>query len=204
MDEELDLEAVISEAADLCEVSNEVIEDIYPCTSLQEGIMVLAAKQDGAYVARHILSLPSDVDVAKFCAAWEMVVASTAPLRTRMIQLSGAGIMQVVLKDDLMWRTSSSLSGYLEQDHCVPMSFGTPLTRFALITDPQTEDRHFVLTAHHAIFDGWSLSLVYHRVDQLYKGATVERQPNYSGFIKYLSGVDHNTSAKYVSYFKLP
>lgn len=188
-----------NDAASSCKVSSDLIKDMYPCTPLQEGIMVSAARQDRAYVARHILNIPSNIDIPRYRAAWEAVMAAFVMLRTRIVQLSKGGLMQIVLDEGIAWKSASSLSSYLEQDRRMPMSFNHPLTRFAIVIDSRSESCYFVLTAHHAIFDGWSLALVFRWVDQVYKGAILGSQPNYNRFIKYLSGLDQGASANYVS-----
>ena len=65
------VEAIKSTIRDTCGLANEDdIEDAYPCTSLQEGLMALAVKQPGSYIAKNVYRLPDDVDVARFKAAW--------------------------------------------------------------------------------------------------------------------------------------
>jgi aryl carrier-like protein len=56
------LEALTSRAAERCGVNSDWIEDIYPCTPLQEGMMALAARRAGAYVARFVYRLSSSTD----------------------------------------------------------------------------------------------------------------------------------------------
>ena len=201
LDENSSLEDIVCEAAISCGVSNELIEDIYPCTPVQEGIMILSTTHPGAYIAQHVLNLPGEVEISRFKAAWEAVVVSTATLRTRLFQSMSAGTLQAVTKERIAWRFTTTLSSYLEQDRNIPMSFGTPLTRFALIEEAGSARRYFILTAHHAVFDGWSLGLVYRSVSQNYDGAISESRPKYNGFIKYLSGIEDDASVTYVSDF---
>lgn len=56
---------VISNLAELCKVEKDDIEDVYPCTSIQEGLIALSNKQPGAYVAQNIYRLPS-LDIGRF------------------------------------------------------------------------------------------------------------------------------------------
>lgn len=85
-------------AADLCEVDVSDIEDMYPCTPLQEGMLAITAKKAGDYVARKVFQLPRHVDQIKFQDAWNKVVHQTPILRSRQVPLSGVGTVQMVLK----------------------------------------------------------------------------------------------------------
>lgn len=52
-----------SVAASACRVAETAIEDIYPCTSLQEGLIALTAKRPRAYVVQNSFLLPQNVDI---------------------------------------------------------------------------------------------------------------------------------------------
>jgi len=58
-------------AAAECGVTEDVIEDIYPCTALQEGLMAISIKTPGAYIVRGAIEVPEGVDVNRFKKAWE-------------------------------------------------------------------------------------------------------------------------------------
>lgn len=146
-----------SEAADIalqCGISPEQIEDVYPCTALQEGMLMLTEKKPTAYVAHHVMELPSWVDESIFRRAWEVVSRENAILRTRIVP-SG---MQVVLRPTaLEWATApGDLNSYISKTQQEPMGFGKPLTRQAMLQSP----KRFVWTAHHSVYDGWSMSLL--------------------------------------------
>ena len=75
---------IIKQVADLCKVAETNVEDVYPCTSIQEGLIALSTKQPGAYVAQNIYRL-SSIDIPKFKEAWEAVIATESILRTRIV-----------------------------------------------------------------------------------------------------------------------
>ena len=54
------------------------IEDAYPCSALQEGLMALAVKQPGSYIAKFAYRLPAYVDITRFRAAWERTLCCVA------------------------------------------------------------------------------------------------------------------------------
>ena len=192
-----EVEAMCRQASTLCEVESDLVEDLYPCTSLQEGLMALSIKRPGAYIAQQVIPLPETVDLARFRAAWDVVVDSTAILRTRFVQLS-AGVHQVVIKSRIQWLEARNLDSYLEEDRQTLVSFGSCLNRYAIIEEPRTLNRRFfVWTAHHSLYDGWTLAQIYRRVGQAYSGESLEKTTSFSIFINYQAEIDHEASKEY-------
>ncbi|KAK3396835.1 hypothetical protein B0T20DRAFT_500273 [Sordaria brevicollis] len=181
------IEDVKAEASKHCGISTDAVEDVYPCTPLQEALMALSAKVKEAYVAQRVLKMESKASADKLRAAFEAINADCAILRTRIIH-SGRGLMQVVVKEPLHWHSAPTLAEYLESDRNEEMDLGKPLVRYGLIQDSDTEAYHFVLTMHHALYDGWSMPLVVDRVNQAYQGLT-PRKPaaEFKHFINYLN-----------------
>jgi hypothetical protein len=57
-------EITISYNVDAC-----LVEDIYPCSPLQEGLISLTSKQAGDYIMQSVLELRADIDKSAFRAA---------------------------------------------------------------------------------------------------------------------------------------
>ncbi|KAK3315673.1 hypothetical protein B0H66DRAFT_642846 [Apodospora peruviana] len=175
-----------AEASAFCGVDAADIEDVYPCTPLQEALMALSAKVKDAYVAQRVLKLETGQEMEKLQAAFEAIHTDCAILRTRIIQVSQHGLMQVVTKEPITWRSASSLAEYLEMDRNEDMDLGKPLVRYGLVREG--EGAHFVLTMHHALYDGWSMPLVVDRVNKAYQGLPLERPAaEFKHFIHYLN-----------------
>ncbi len=151
-----------------------MIEDIYPCTPLQEGLLSLSLKRPGDYIMQRTLELSTDIN--KFCRAWEEVSRRMAILRTRIVQNDDIGLLQVVLDENIHWVDATGLEAYLEADRGLPMEIGRPLIRYALVKDDTGTSKWFVLTIHHALYDGWSLPLIVNAVDRVYRGDTLESE----------------------------
>jgi amino acid adenylation domain-containing protein/non-ribosomal peptide synthase protein (TIGR01720 family) len=193
----LEGEATLVERAALqCKVDQTSIEDIYPCTSLQEGLMALSVRHTGTYVAQHILQLPATLDLDRFRAAWTFAMKSVSILRTRVISDSSSRMLQVVLTENLEWRYGSNLDDYIQQDSSLPFEFGSPLVRFALVVNDEG-DRYFTWTAHHAVYDAWSLSLMWRMVEQRYLGQQSAQTVPYNTFIRFLGDIDLEASAHF-------
>ncbi len=179
-------EAVRAEVAARCSIDAMLIEDVYPCTPLQEGLMALTAKQPQAYIARNIVELSPGIDLERFKTAWDVVVTRNASLRTRIVQTEQHGLVQVVTKTNAEWKTWGNHSAYLKQDEKKAMSLGDRLATWA-ITNVQGNKHHFIWTIHHALYDGWSMSIVLNQVHRAYHGQDLENETSFKAFIHYLT-----------------
>ena len=106
-------EATCDEAATQCNVDRGDIQDVYPCTPLQEGLMALSIKRAGAYIGRIVIELPQETDLDRFQEAWEAVAASTAVLRTRIIQTAAYRFLQLTVDEPIKWVRGNCLDEYL-------------------------------------------------------------------------------------------
>ncbi|KAJ3549416.1 hypothetical protein NM208_g510 [Fusarium decemcellulare] len=171
-----------------CDVEPSVVQDAYPCTPLQEGLVSLAIKRPGDYTMQAVIELSSTVDVNNFKRAWEATVRAAAILRTRIIQDETLGLLQVTLDRGIDWTEAIGLENYLQADRTRPLELSLPLTRFALVKD--TQDRNlpkwFVWTMHHALYDGWSLPLLLDSFNTAYLGQTIPKEPDVRSFVKYM------------------
>nr|POF13484.1 nonribosomal peptide synthetase easa [Quercus suber] len=172
------------------------VADAYPTTPLQEGLMTLAVKQPGSYMARYTFELVAGVDTEQFVLAWEQTVRACVALRTRIV-LSGGSSWQAVLDDALEWGQTDNLTNYMALDSATPMQYGSALCRYALI--PEGEHRIFCMTLHHAIFDGWSLGLIMRTLAQFYDGASGNQMAlsPYVNFVRYAHDLDTSLASEY-------
>lgn len=192
------VETACAQAAEFCGVQRSTIEDVYPCTPLQEGLMALSAKIKSAYVAQRVVELPDLPTAYRLKEAFNAAAADCHILRTRIVQIPGRGLMQVVVKGDLPWTgNSSSIETYIAQDQAEEMGLGTSLARLGMVADHATGKVNFVLTIHHALYDGWSMPLVIDRVNKAYQGLGTARLAPFRAFIHHLNTIDHDTSRTY-------
>ncbi|EEY16946.1 gramicidin S synthetase 1 [Verticillium alfalfae VaMs.102] len=120
------------------------------------------------------------------CLTW---TGAMPILRTRIVQVPQHGLVQVVVNEKIAWHIGDDLQGYLVKDRDEAMDLGKPLVRYALITSPESSKVYFVLTMHHALYDGWSMPLVVDRVNKAYDGQKVQRPAEFKNFIRYLNAV---------------
>ncbi|KAM7211069.1 hypothetical protein V8F06_013547 [Rhypophila decipiens] len=178
------------------------IADVYPATPLQEGLMALTSADGNSYVLRDTYELPTNIDIARFKAAWNTVARHNAIFRTRVLFIQGLGTCQVVMNDEpaIEWKSASDLETYLADDRQEPMNYGTKLARFAIVDDARTKTKTFVWTIHHALYDGFSMALTFAAVDHAYKNslAVMPSRP-FVDFIRCLQTIDKTETDEFWS-----
>ncbi|RHZ69034.1 hypothetical protein CDV55_100668 [Aspergillus turcosus] len=189
-------EEEIIQASVQCGVDPTAVEDIYPCSSMQSGLMALTAKNPTAYISQFVLAIPENRDTQTVQNAWNTVVHDTPVLRTRFFHPSANNnslehpMLQAVIRGEPEWTTATQLQAFLQRDKQTPMTTGAPLTRFAIVDDQVKRARYLVFSAHHAVYDGWSLALILERVAQALEGTPVSPATGYNAFIQHIQS--HN------------
>lgn len=194
----VDLSATLSSIRTQCQLApTQDIEDSYPCTSLQEGLMALAVKQPGSYIAKHVYKLPAEVDTSLFKAAWNRTVELCGNVRTRIVMEHGVSI-QALIKEEPAWEptTTSDLQSTIKALDDVDMQYGSRICRYALVEE-ESGDRYFILFIHHAVFDGWSLNILIGTLHQVYRGNDAVPLVSFAEFIKYTDSIDRVEAAEY-------
>ncbi|KIV91029.1 hypothetical protein PV10_05618 [Exophiala mesophila] len=175
------------EVARFCGLDESSIEDIYPCTPLQEGLLALSAKVSEAYVAQRVVTVRDSLTAERLRAAFTTVSLDCPILRTRIVHIPGRGLFQVVVRQMPTWTSTVGLEQYLQDDRSHSMGLGEPLVRFALVSHKDKPDVSVCLTIHHALYDGWSMPLIIDRVNRTYQGQKTNTPTPFSAFVKYLS-----------------
>ncbi|KAI6351033.1 hypothetical protein MCOR31_012034 [Pyricularia oryzae] len=187
---EVDEAAARRFAARACAVDSSRVMDVYPCTALQEGLLALGTREHGQYVSRSVLSLQPDIDPERLVVAWSATVANLPLLRTRIIDLPGQGLVQVVL-DDLPLQPVDDLDAFLRRDQETPMGLGTELCRAAIV------DRNFALTMHHCTYDGNTLKMILEELERQYLGRPGLSTTPFRNFIHHVGKMDKAKSAEF-------
>lgn len=152
------------------------VEDCFPCTPLQEGLMSMTEQNPGAYVARHVFILSNELDLVTFREAWDVAAQSAPILRSRILYSHLAkAFLQVVVREKTQWATQSGVynAGSLpvvEDDTLDAMGLGTYLTHCTVVTDKESRQSWLVWTIHHSLYDGYSLPLIMDLVTRAYHG----------------------------------
>ncbi|KAJ1977857.1 hypothetical protein H4R35_002129, partial [Dimargaris xerosporica] len=176
------------------------VEAIYPCLPLQEGIVAALVHDPTAYSVQTVMAVHGALDTAKFQQAWNSVVDRHPILRTRFLvqpHCQAAAMLQVVTKALVPeWTIDTELAeqAYLAADLARGFDAAGALLRFALFS-VSAQEHHFVLTMHHALTDGWSLSLLLADVLAHYTNKTVLPVPGrYQDVVQYSMAQDPSTA----------
>ncbi|HEU4324281.1 MAG TPA: amino acid adenylation domain-containing protein [Roseiflexaceae bacterium] len=161
------------------------IEDIYPLTSLQQGMLFhsLYAPRAVAYAMQNTWTLEGELEVEAFRQAWQGVIDRHTILRTRFVWERRDQPLQVVLRraelpwDFQDWRgldkddQQERLAAYVAADLARGFDLSqAPLMRIALIRTAETSYR-FIWSHHHILLDGWCVALVLQDFLALYEAA---------------------------------
>ena len=183
-------------------MSPEDVEDLFHCTPLQEGLLALSEKRQGAYIGRNVMKLSRSVDVDRFREVWEEVVSKTPILRTRIVNLPGQGLFQTVIKGMTCWTEAKDLDDYLQKEQKPPMGLGSPLMQCGLFPNSKSPDHnersfYFALTMHHSIYDGVTISLILEILETLYNDEIPLRLWPFQSFVRYISNQDKEAESAF-------
>ena len=190
-----DVRELQEQVALICRVDAKSVEDVYPCTPLQAGIIAASQKTPGAYVAVNSYELPPGTNISRFKEAWQDIVESEAILRTRVVFLPSLGFVQVVVRSNITWTTAASIDALPRTHRQLPSHDGGILSRYTIVGE-HTGRPVFTWTVHHALYDGWSLPTLLDRVEARYMQpeAPLDPRPKFSRFVEYFAGTDISAS----------
>ena len=193
------------------------IEDIYPLSPLQQGMLfhTLYAPNSRAYFHQYICSLQGDLDIPAFKKAWQRVIDRHTVLRTAFeweelgepVQVVNRGIELPIELLDWEALTREELEGkfesFLEESRKLGFDLSAaPLIRLSLIRIAGGLYR-FIWSHHHLLLDGWSVSLVMKEVLSFYEAyrenreLVIEESLPYREYISWLKRQDLRKAEKY-------
>lgn len=175
---------IVRAAIEQCQINRpNVVEDLYPCTPLQEGLFALGGHRDGSYIGQWTYNFTADISTDRLRWAWDQVAQNHHILRTRIIKAPSQKMYQVVLKESICWQ--ESLGQLVSNKPGLTVDFGKPLVRFDVYRTDSTASCQFILTMHHALYDGWSLQLILGQVEAAYRGDVVRPAPPFGLFVDF-------------------
>ncbi|HEY0604517.1 MAG TPA: condensation domain-containing protein, partial [Herpetosiphonaceae bacterium] len=154
------------------------IEDVYPLTPTQQGMLfhTLYTPEGGMYVEQLCCVLRGDLNLTEFVRAWQQSIDRHSILRTAIVWEGLAEPLQVVRRNvSLPWtlddwrdlspeQQESRLAAYVQADRTQGFRLDSaPLMRLAIFRLADAAYQ-IVWTSHHLLLDGWSLPLVLNEV----------------------------------------
>ncbi|MEU2452099.1 amino acid adenylation domain-containing protein [Streptomyces sp. NPDC012765] len=191
------------------------LADIWPLTTMQDGLLFhaqLAGSTFDAYQMQLVFHLSGQVEPARMRAAGQALLDRYANLRTAFV-FDAAGDRVQVVRDrvELPWQyldlsgfgeegREEALGRFLAEDHDSHFDLTrAPLVRMSLVM--LAPDRwELVFTAHHVLFDGWSIPVLMQDLLRLYgsegDASALPRVPGYRDFLVWQAGQDREASAR--------
>jgi amino acid adenylation domain-containing protein len=185
------------------------VEEAYPCSNMQEGLLLSQNKDAGFYAAatlHEIKSLNGVLSKETVADAWQQVVQRHPMLRTVFLESSGAQVglyTQVVLKSvdakivHFDCGDEAEAIDIIKTHRSVGYNDGKcPNHRLTICTT--TDDRIFCsLDINHAIMDGHSMSLLISELRDACEGRLHGTAPSYGNFISWLAEKPQETSLEF-------
>ncbi|HYL98838.1 MAG TPA: amino acid adenylation domain-containing protein, partial [Blastocatellia bacterium] len=167
------------------------IEDLYPTSPLQQGLLfhVLYSTAADLYLNQLSYWIQGALDTSAFKEAWSRVSSRHAIWRTAFVWEDLEQPLQVVLKaaalgfEELDWRgmpseeQERSFELLLNKDRLLPFDLmKPPLARLTLVRLSH-DAFQFVWTHHHLISDGWSAVILLKDILLCYEALRVGKEP---------------------------
>ncbi|KAG7041998.1 amino acid adenylation [Colletotrichum scovillei] len=190
---------VLHEISCECAISTGDVEDVLPCTPLQEGLMALSSSTSKSYLVQYVLDIAAETDIARLKMAWETVAEAHGMLRVRLVDTISSGILQVIVRENLTWNESFNLEEYLAVDLDAPSTFGVPLNRFGIVYNVGGDASHMVWTVHHAVTDGQAVGLTLQSVRDAFHGALEPTETSFASFMKHFKSMHMESASRYWS-----
>lgn len=182
----------------------EGVEDAYPLTAAQLGMLfhTLAEPGTGVYIGLFSATLPADIDLKAFKAAWDAVANRHQALRTVFVWEKLETPVQVVLEQaNLHWEEVKRPPDADEQETQLieAVQAGVdlkqaPATRLLLLRG-NDGPLHFAWLCHHALIDVWSAALVMGEVARVYLELTSGPTAELEGPMLFRDFVDWSANA---------
>lgn len=182
------------------------VQNIYPCTPLQEAMLAAESGGHTAYFNHLLLLVHTDAEDMR--AAWAKMMQRQGILRTCFTQTNDKGFAyaQVVLDTSILpWSHIETPSSEIENvikeskskfEGLSPVNGQLPYS-LTLITDSTAHKTHLLLSIHHALYDGEGIARLLHELQLLLSGKELPENAPFHNFINYMTSVDYGSSDEY-------
>ncbi|MGP3979466.1 condensation domain-containing protein, partial [Streptomyces sp. 8N114] len=194
--------------------------DVWPQSTLQAGLLFHSKLVDSgsggggfdAYQMQLVFHLAGCVDAERMRVAGQALLERYANLRTAFVEDARGNPVQLVVEGvELPWEfvdltmvpdqeRSEQFERFLVADHGRHFDPGCPpMVRMSLVA-LEAERFELVLTAHHALFDGWSLPVLFKDLLRLYAAhgdsSGLPRVRGYRDFLAWLERQDREETLR--------
>ena len=192
------------------------IQDIFPLTPMQEGMLFHFLKDPelNAYREQLVLHIKGKIEEPLFRQAWELVLRFNEMLRVVFRWEKMKHPVQMILKDPILnwtFHDLSRLTGEEKEKNLEAIKQQDTETPFDLHEVPlrvivcRTGELHYVMLLgyHHILLDGWSLGIVLKELFSVYGDLCANREvrnplkPSFKSFIHWLNQQDREKEAAF-------
>ncbi|WP_024859841.1 condensation domain-containing protein [Ruminococcus flavefaciens] len=205
---------------------NKNIENVYPLSPLQEGMLFhyLSDRNTTAYILQSLYNIKENFDTEKIKQALALLSQRFSVLRTMFVYEKMKDIYQIVLKErelgyeyiDLSDRSEAYAENVIKEVVEADLNKGfdlkkDPLFRITHVKVGEKKDK-MLLSYHHIIVDGWCNTIMLEKLFEYYEslcsgrsfddllGAVNEEKASssdYSDYIKWLIKQDKNKAREF-------
>ncbi|HWG97935.1 MAG TPA: condensation domain-containing protein, partial [Pilimelia sp.] len=191
------------------------VEDVYPLTPLQAGMVFHSLVEEGAYVDQLQVRLAGVADPDALVRAWQETVDRNPVLRTAVawqdlpepVQVVYRRVTVPVTRHDLRGlpaaERDAAIARLVADDRAAAFDLGTaPLLRLT-VARLSDDEVLLVWSSHHVILDGWSSAQVFGEVAERYAAAVSGRAPRleprrpFRDYLRWLSTQDTAAAERY-------
>ncbi|EIC30042.1 non-ribosomal peptide synthetase [Methylomicrobium album] len=187
---------------DALPVEHRRIDDLYPLSPMQQGILFHALREPEAnlYVTQLVLDL-TGADTDRFIRAWREMSRRHEIFRSGFFWHGDAPVQAVWREAEipvtcLDWRTTAfnedELTALAQADYARGFDLARPPLQRLILVNLPGDRLHLIWTSHHLLLDGWSSSLFFAEVMAAYEGHAPARAKTgrYRDYIAWLATRD--------------
>ncbi|MYZ17134.1 condensation domain-containing protein, partial [Streptomyces sp. SID337] len=190
-----------------------LVEDVWPLSPLQEGMLFHASYDDqgpDVYTVQSTLDVEGPLDTARLRTSWEALLARHAALRACFRPVTGARMVQVIPREVTLPWNEADVSTLVEPEALAEidrLAARERAQRFDLAVPPLLrlllvrlgERRHrLVVTFHHILMDGWSMPVLLNELSQVYAAggdaSVLGRVTPYGEYVAWLGRQDKDAA----------
>ncbi|KAK3181006.1 NRPS [Lecanicillium sp. MT-2017a] len=167
-------------------IALDTVESVLPPTPLQEAMVSGMMQSDFNWYFNHeVLEIANNIDIQKLKLAWRTTIKNSPILRTGFVEISDLSLdmsyAQVVYKQENFTIETAELKS--TDEFCTIIEQANQKARasngkdhLVQLTFAMVESKVFVIfSIAHALYDGWSLSLIHQDLQNAYNNSMRER-----------------------------
>jgi amino acid adenylation domain-containing protein len=178
------------------------LAEVWPLTPMQSAMLFESMANETTYQLRTVYHLSGDVDAERLRAAGQALLDRHPALRVafvddRQVVVDGVPLpwQEIDLRDLAASTREDAFRQFLNEDDATRFDLTTPpVLRLTLVRFGPAHSR-LVLTAHHAVVDGWSEQVIARDIVRLYAGEDLEPAGSYGDYLAWLSHQDGQAAA---------